>query len=107
VSDPQPRYLNAALAGDTTLGPHALLDVLQRIEEDHGRERPYLNAPRTLDLDLILYGDLVYSDDRLMVPHQRFRERAFVLTPLAEVAPEMVDPQTGLTVGELLARLTR
>jgi 2-amino-4-hydroxy-6-hydroxymethyldihydropteridine diphosphokinase len=107
VPGEQPRYLNAAAAGWTTMPPLELLRALQQIEVDRGRDRPYRNAPRTLDVDLILYGDLVLSDERLVVPHPRFRERAFVLEPLAEIVPELVDPISGLTVGELRARLDR
>ena len=101
----QPRYLNAAVVGRTSLEPHALLRELQAIELADGRERPYVNAPRTLDLDLILYGAAIISEDGLVVPHPRFRERAFVLEPLAELAPELIDPMSGLTVQALLARL--
>jgi 2-amino-4-hydroxy-6-hydroxymethyldihydropteridine diphosphokinase len=101
----QPRYLNAALVGNTTLMPHDLLRELQRLEADRGRERPYPNAPRTLDVDLILFGDVMVSDYQLMVPHPRFRERRFVLEPLVEIAPDLVDPVTGLSVAALLARL--
>ncbi len=101
----QPTYLNAVLVGRTTLDAHALLRELQAIELADGRERPYANAPRTLDVDLILYGDLIVADDELVVPHARFRERAFVLEPLAEIAPDLMDPVAGLTVRELLARL--
>ncbi len=101
----QPTYLNAALVGRTALDPHALLRELQAIELAGGRERPYVNAPRTLDVDLILYGASIVDDAELAVPHPRFRERAFVLEPLAEIAPALVDPVTGLTVRELLARV--
>lgn len=103
----QPTYLNAALVGGTVLGPHALLRELQAIELADGRERPYANAPRTLDVDLILYGASVVSEPDLMVPHPRFRERAFVLEPMAEIAPDLVDPVTEMTVRELLTRLRR
>jgi 2-amino-4-hydroxy-6-hydroxymethyldihydropteridine diphosphokinase len=102
---PHPAYLNAAAAGWTDLPPRALLDRLLAIERDLGRSRPHAKAPRTIDLDLILYGDEVIAEPGLSVPHPRFRERAFVLTPLAEVAPDMRDPVTGLTVEALLARL--
>jgi len=103
----QPRYLNAAAVGTTTLDPHDLLRELQRIEADRGRERPFANAPRTLDVDLILYGHLVLDDDTLSVPHPRFRERRFVLEPLAEIAPAMIDPVSGETVAALALLLQR
>lgn len=98
---PQPRFLNAAVVGRTTLSPRELLTKLQAIEADRGRERPSPGAPRTLDLDLILYGDHVIDEPSLVVPHPRFRERRFVLEPLAEIARELRDPVTGFTVGEL------
>lgn len=101
----QPRFLNAALVGDTRLQPHAVLDALLAIEQEDGRTRPFDRAPRTLDLDLILYGDRIIDEPHLQVPHPRFRERLFVLAPLAEIAAEWIDPVTGLTVGELARRL--
>ena len=107
VSGPQPRYLNAAGVGFTRLGPRELLARLHDIERAFGRERSVPNASRTLDLDLILYGELVLSEPGLTIPHPRFRDRAFVLAPLAEVAPDMIDPVTGRTVRELEAALGR
>lgn len=98
-------FLNAAVAGVTLLTARDLLDRLLEIEEERGRMRPYRLAPRTLDLDLVLYGDAILEEAGLRVPHPRFRERPFVLGPLAEVAPDMVDPVTGLTVAELNKRL--
>jgi 2-amino-4-hydroxy-6-hydroxymethyldihydropteridine diphosphokinase len=98
----QPLYLNAVAVGDTALAPQELLDALLSIERDYGRERPHPGAARTLDLDLILLGDTREDSPGLQVPHPRFRERFFVLGPLAEVAPDMVDPVTGLRVAELL-----
>ena len=95
-------YLNGAIVGDTELTARVLLDRLLEIEEERGRVRPYLMAPRTLDLDLILYGDSILREDGLHVPHPRFREREFVLKPLAEIAPEMIDPVTGDTIARLL-----
>ena len=103
ITGPQPLYLNAAATGETTLSARDLLDALLAIEAARGRERPYPNAPRTLDLDLILHGRLVVDDPGLVVPHPRFRERRFVLEPLAEIEPEMIDPVTGRTIRELLA----
>ena len=105
VAGEQPRYLNAAVVGSTTLTAHELLVAMQAIETERGRTRPFVNAPRTLDLDLVLYGDAIVSDAVLTVPHPRFRERAFVLEPLAEIAPEMVDPVSGLTVKALAEQL--
>lgn len=84
-----PDFLNAVVALDTSLEPLELLDALQAIEQAHGRERPYRNAPRTLDLDLLLYADLVLETPRLTLPHPRLGERAFVLRPLLEIAPEL------------------
>jgi len=101
VAVDQPEFLNAAVVGTTTLPPRELLDALLAIERERGRERPFPNAPRTLDLDLILYGDSVVDEPGLQVPHPRFRERRFVLEPLAEIAPDIVDPVTGLTIRQL------
>lgn len=105
VSGEQPRYLNAAVVGEAQLEPMALLKRLLSIEEQLGRTRPYWGAPRKIDLDLILYGDVQLREPGLQVPHPRFRDRRFVLGPLAEIAPEMIDPVTGKTVGDLLAAL--
>ncbi len=87
-----PDYLNAVAAIETSLAPLELLDALQAIEHRHGRERPYVNAPRTLDLDLLLYGEQRIDTDRLTVPHPRLHERAFVVLPLMELAPDLVLP---------------
>ncbi len=90
-------------SGRTQLSARDLLDRLLEIEEERGRMRPYPMAPRTLDLDLILYGQEIITESDLRVPHPAFREREFVLRPLAEIAPDMVDPVTRKTVAELLA----
>ena len=98
-------YVNAVASLDTELDAHALLQALFTIEQAHGRERPYRNAPRTLDLDLLLYGDRVIDDaPTLIVPHPRMHERAFVLAPLAEVVPDLVIPGRG-AVRTLLANV--
>ncbi len=87
-----PDFINAVARIATTLTAPELLRALQALESAAGRERPYLNAPRTLDLDLLFYGDARIASPALTVPHPRWRERAFVLCPLAEVAPERVTP---------------
>jgi 2-amino-4-hydroxy-6-hydroxymethyldihydropteridine diphosphokinase len=102
---PQPDFLNGAAVGTSVLSARQLLDRLLAIEQRFGRERPFPGAARTLDLDLILYGDSVVDEAGLVVPHPRFRERRFVLEPLAEIAPDWVDPVTGKTVEELLKEL--
>lgn len=101
----QPRFLNAAVTGDTTLAARPLLDRLLALEVERGRERPHPGAARTLDLDLIFYGEEVIDAPGLQVPHPRFREREFVLRPLSEIAPGWVDPVSGKTVAELLSSL--
>ena len=97
-------YLNAVVVGDTRLPVRVLLERLLEIEEERGRARPYYMAPRTLDVDLILYGEEIIAEDGLTVPHPRFREREFVLAPLAEIAPDMLDPVTRQTISELAKR---
>ncbi|MGD9772805.1 2-amino-4-hydroxy-6-hydroxymethyldihydropteridine diphosphokinase [Diaphorobacter sp.] len=84
-----PDYLNAVIRLQTTLAPLALLHALQAIEQAAGRQRPYRNAPRTLDLDLLVYGDVQLHSPDLTLPHPRMGERAFVLMPLAELAPQL------------------
>ena len=101
----QPRYLNGVVVGWSAVGPADLLARLHEIEDARGRRRPFRHAPRTLDLDIILMGSLLVSTPALEVPHPRFRERRFVLAPLAEVAPDLVDPVTGLSADALLAQL--
>lgn len=88
-----PDYVNAVGRVCTTLDPYQLLAALQAIEQHHGRQRPYRNAPRTLDLDLLLHGRCVQNDPVLTLPHPRMHQRAFVLRPLAQLAPTLVLPQ--------------
>ena len=102
---PQPAFLNAAAVGQWQGGARALLDLLLRIERAAGRTRPFPGAPRTLDLDLILFGEAIIDEFGLVVPHPRFRERRFVLGPLSQVAPDIIDPVTGLTAAQLCRAL--
>ena len=88
-----PDFFNAVAQIDTCLTAYELLDALQAIENHAGRLRPYLNAPRTLDLDLLFYGEAHVFSPRLTLPHPRWRERAFVLYPLADVWPQRVNPE--------------
>lgn len=103
----QPRFLNAAALLETTLPPLELLDRLLAIERLMGRDRAATVAkgPRVIDLDLILFGDVVMQTASLTLPHPAMHERRFVLEPLAEIAPAMREPITGLSVAELLAKL--
>jgi 2-amino-4-hydroxy-6-hydroxymethyldihydropteridine diphosphokinase len=91
----QPDFINAVARVETSLAPRALLAALLEIEHRHGRERSFRNAPRTLDLDLLLYGDAHFHEEGLTLPHPRMTERAFVLLPLLEIAPETTIPGRG------------
>lgn len=104
---PQPVFLNGAIVGQSRASPAALLELLLTIEHERGRERPFPVAPRTLDLDLVLVGSLIVSRPDLELPHPRFRDRLFVLRPLAEIAPDLVDPVTGLSIETLLVNAER
>lgn len=95
---PGGEYLNAVVQVRSALVPLDLLHALQAIETRHGRLRPFAGAPRTLDLDLLLYGDLVVASDELTLPHPRLHERAFVIVPLAEIAPQAIVPGRGRVV---------
>ena len=98
----QPDFLNGVVVGHTELVPRALLERLLALEVERGRVRTAAEPePRTLDLDLILYGNLVIDEPGLSVPHPHFHERAFVLTPLVELAPQWIDPRSGKAVAEL------
>jgi 2-amino-4-hydroxy-6-hydroxymethyldihydropteridine diphosphokinase len=91
----QPEFVNAVAQIETALEPQALLAELLKIERRHGRTREFANAPRTLDLDILLYGDRAVDDPGLTIPHPRMHERAFVLVPLAEIAPDVDVPGRG------------
>jgi 2-amino-4-hydroxy-6-hydroxymethyldihydropteridine diphosphokinase len=91
----QADFVNAVAVVDTALGAHELLAELQAIEARHGRRRTFANAPRTLDLDLLLFGDSRIDEPQLVVPHPRMHERAFVLRPLVEIAPQVMIPGRG------------
>ena len=95
TADKQPDYVNAVAALETTLTPDTLLTALFDIENRFGRQREYHHAPRTLDLDLLLYDDQIIDTERLQVPHPRMHLRAFVLKPLTEIAPDIVIPGRG------------
>lgn len=105
----QPRFFNAAVALESKLSPRQLLEVLLGIEREFGRERSAAiqNGPRTLDLDLLLYGDFVLGEHGLAVPHPRLAERAFVLVPLNEIAPQVREPRSGATMQQLVERLAQ
>jgi 2-amino-4-hydroxy-6-hydroxymethyldihydropteridine diphosphokinase len=91
-----PDYINAVAELRTGLSPLQLLHVLQALETQHGRQHPYVNAPRTLDLDLLLFGQQVFEHAELTLPHPRLHLRAFVLVPLAQIAPDLIQPGLGL-----------
>jgi 2-amino-4-hydroxy-6-hydroxymethyldihydropteridine diphosphokinase len=99
----QPDFINAVAEISTQLSPKNLLDALLNIEIEAGRERPFANAPRVLDLDILLYDNLILNTKKLTLPHPRMHERAFVLLPLAEIAPDLVIPNGGNVVKLALA----
>jgi 2-amino-4-hydroxy-6-hydroxymethyldihydropteridine diphosphokinase len=102
VGPPQPDYLNGCALLSVILTPQALLQVLLQIEATFGRVRRERNGPRTLDLDLLLFDDWVLETSDLQIPHPRMRERAFVLVPLAEIAPDWVEPVSRKAIAELV-----
>ena len=103
----QPHFVNAVVALDSELTPRQLITALLAIEQEFGRDRSagIANGPRTLDLDILLFGNLEISEPDLEIPHPRLTERAFVLVPLNEIAPRLVVPGHGQTVAQLLTRL--
>lgn len=101
----QPWFLNLAAEFETDLLPEELLQRMQKVEMDMGRTRTIVNGPRTIDIDILLHGDLVMKTEGLEIPHPRYRERRFTLAPLAELNPGLKDPVTGWTMGEMLAGL--
>lgn len=102
VPDEQPRFLNAVVVGETGLPAADLLRQLHQLEAERGRDRVGFRAARTLDLDLILYGHAIIDAPGIHVPHPRFRERRFVVEPLASLVPDWRDPVTGQTIQQLL-----
>jgi len=101
----QPWFLNTVVAGDTALPPHRLLELCKRIERREGRRRTVRFGPRVLDIDILLYRDLVLREEGLEIPHPRMHERRFVLVPLLEIAPAIKDPRDGRTYAAILAGL--
>ncbi|MGF1569743.1 MAG: 2-amino-4-hydroxy-6-hydroxymethyldihydropteridine diphosphokinase [Nodosilinea sp.] len=106
IGPPQPDIINGCALMTTTLSPQALLTTLLQIEQTFGRIRNERWGPRSLDLDLLFYGQTVLSTPDLQIPHPRLRERAFVLVPLAEIAPGWIDPVTGQSIAALCAAIS-
>ena len=98
-------FLNLAAEFETNLFPKQLLHRIQKVEKNLGRTRTVRNGPRTIDIDILLYGNAVVETDELEIPHPRYRERRFTLAPLAELNPALRDPVTHRTMAEMLARL--
>ncbi len=103
----QPRFYNIVCSGKTALSAPELLKFAKEIESEHGRQPSFRNGPRPIDIDIIFFDDLCMAQDDLTIPHPRMAERAFVLAPLAEIAPQVVDPVSGHTVQELLQNVSQ
>lgn len=103
----QPRFFNLVCHGKTWLKPEDLLKYVKEIEVVIGRKPSFRNGPRPIDIDIIFYENIILQQDHLAIPHPRMRERAFVLAPLTEIAPDSIDPISGKNVAELLATLSQ
>lgn len=105
IGPAQPDYLNRCAVLEVELSPHKLLETLLGIEQEFGRVRLEHWGPRTLDLDIVLFDDLILETPDLKIPHPRMQERAFVLVPLAEIAPDWIEPVSGVTISQLVQKL--
>lgn len=105
VGPPQPDYLNGCVIVEVQLPPHDLLQTLLSIEKQFGRERRERWGPRTLDLDILLFDNLIINTPTLQIPHPRMTERAFVLVPFAEIAPDWIEPISGCAIAQLVQRV--
>jgi 2-amino-4-hydroxy-6-hydroxymethyldihydropteridine diphosphokinase len=105
IGPPQPDYLNGCVILEVQLIPHDLLQTLLSIEKQFGRERRERWGPRTLDLDILLFDNLIIDTSTLQIPHPRMTERAFVLVPLAEIAPDLIEPTSGCAIAQLVQRV--
>jgi 2-amino-4-hydroxy-6-hydroxymethyldihydropteridine diphosphokinase len=101
----QPHFLNAVCRITTELNPESLLDLIKKIEYDMGRKPGFSNAPRLIDIDILLYNDMIINSQKLTVPHPRLSQRAFVLIPLSEIAPELKNPENGVSISQLVKNL--